>query len=61
MTMTAVRGARAWLNRRSAPSLLAVTTAGLAAGGLGYALWIAVASLSLGGEDDDKLVPRPSH
>jgi heavy metal translocating P-type ATPase len=67
MDITAARGALAWLSHRSAPLLLAVTTAGLAAGGLGrlagagaaadlawlataacglgYALWVAVASL----------------
>jgi len=69
-TMTDARGALAWLNRQSAPLLLAATTAGLAGGGLaylagaggaadlawlataacglGYALWIAVASLRRG-------------
>src|SRR5689334_1229424 len=69
-TMTVARGALAWLNRQSAPLLLAATTAGLAVGGLcrlagageavdlawlataacglGYALWIAVASLRRG-------------
>ena len=69
-TMTVARGALAWLNRQSAPLLLAATTAGLAGGGLaylagaggaadlawlataacglGYALWIAVASLRRG-------------
>ncbi len=67
MDITVARGALAWLSHRSAPLLLAVTTAGLAAGGLGrlagagaaadlawlataacglgYALWVAVASL----------------
>ncbi len=67
MTITAARGARAWLVRRSAPLLLAVTTAGMITGGaawlagasgaadaawlatatcgLGYALWVAVASI----------------
>ena len=70
MTITAARGVRAWLVRRSAPLLLVVTTAGLIAGGvawlagasgtadaawlataacgLGYALWVAVASLAHG-------------
>jgi heavy metal translocating P-type ATPase len=69
-TMTVARGALAWLNRQSAPLLLAATTAGLAVGGLaflagaggaadlawlataacglGYALWIAAASLRRG-------------
>ena len=70
MTITMARGARAWLVRRSAPLLLAVTTAGMVAGGaawlagasgaadaawlataacgLGYALWVAVASIAHG-------------
>ena len=38
MTITAARGARAWLVRRSAPLLLAVTTAGMITGG---AAWLA--------------------
>ena len=41
MTVTVARGVRAWLAQRSAPLLLAVTTAGLAAGG---AAWLADAS-----------------
>ena len=41
MTVTVARGVRAWLVQRSAPLLLAVTTAGLAAGG---AAWLAGAS-----------------
>ena len=67
MVITVARRALAWLSHSSAPLLLAVTTAGLAAGGLGrlagadaaadlawlataacglgYALWVAVASL----------------
>ena len=70
MTITMARGVRAWLVRRSAPLLLAVTTAGMVAGGaawlagasgaadaawlataacgLGYALWVAVASIAHG-------------
>jgi heavy metal translocating P-type ATPase len=70
MTITVARGARAWLVRRSAPLLLAVTTAGMITGGaawlagasgtadaawlataacgLGYALWVAVASIAHG-------------
>ena len=70
MTITAARDVRAWLVRRSAPLLLAVTTAGMIGGGaawlagadgaadaawlataacgLGYALWVAVASLAHG-------------
>ena len=69
MTILA-RGGRAWLVRRSAPLLLAATTAGMIAGGaawlagasgaadaawlataacgLGYALWVAVASIAHG-------------
>ena len=68
--MTMARGGRAWLVRRSAPLLLAATTAGMIAGGaawlagasgaadaawlataacgLGYALWVAVASIAHG-------------
>ena len=41
MTVTVARGVGAWLVQRSAPLLLAVTTAGLAAGG---AAWLAGAS-----------------
>ena len=41
MTVTVARGVRAWMVQRSAPLLLAVTTAGLAAGG---AAWLAGAS-----------------
>ena len=41
MTVTVARGVGAWLAQRSAPLLLAVTTAGLAAGG---AAWLAGAS-----------------
>ncbi len=70
MTITMARGVRAWLVRRSAPLLLAVTAAGMIAGGaawlagargaadaawlataacgLGYALWVAVASIAHG-------------
>ncbi len=57
MTMTAARGALTWLNRRSAPLLLAATTAGLVAGGLcrlagagGAAdlAWLATAACGLG-------------
>ena len=70
MTITLARGGRAWLVRRSAPLLLAATTAGMIAGGaawlagasggadaawlataacgLGYALWVAVASIAHG-------------
>jgi hypothetical protein len=70
MTITVARDVRAWLVRRSAPLLLAVTTAGMIGGGaawlagadgtadaawlataacgLGYALWVAVASLAHG-------------
>jgi heavy metal translocating P-type ATPase len=41
MRVTVARGVRAWLARRSAPLLLVVTTAGLAAGGVA---WLAGAS-----------------
>jgi heavy metal translocating P-type ATPase len=56
MDMTFVRGARAWLVRRSAPLLLAVTTAGLVAGGVAWlagaggaadAAWLATAACGL--------------
>src|SRR5690348_14922592 len=56
-TMTVARGALAWLNRRSAPLLLAATTAGLAAGGLARLAgvggaadlaWLATAACGLG-------------
>src|SRR5262249_37297876 len=69
-TLTVARGVLGWLDRQSAPLLLAATTAGLAVGGLaylagaggaadlawlataacglGYALWIAAASLRRG-------------
>src|SRR6185437_11251544 len=56
-TMTVARGALAWLNRQSAPLLLAATTAGLAVGGLsrlagaGEAAdlaWFATAACGLG-------------
>jgi len=57
MVNGAARGARAWLARRSAPLLLAVTAAGLAAGGLARlaggggaaeAAWLATAAGGLG-------------
>ena len=56
MDMTFVRGARAWLVRRSAPLLLIVTTAGLVAGGVAWlagagqaadAAWLATAACGL--------------
>jgi heavy metal translocating P-type ATPase len=57
MNMTAVRGALAWLNRRSAPLFLVATTAGLAAGGLSWLVgaggaailaWLVTAACGLG-------------
>jgi len=36
MATTAARGVRAWLARQSAPILLAVTAAGMAAGGVAW-------------------------
>jgi heavy metal translocating P-type ATPase len=57
MSLTAARGARAWLARRSALLLLAVTTAGLTTGGVAWlagaggvadAAWLATAACGLG-------------
>ena len=57
MTITMARGVRAWLVRRSAPLLLAVTAAGMIAGGAAWlagargaadAAWLATAACGLG-------------